>query len=216
MADSGYGRMLAWARPTLLKAAACYLQARPESGYIWKPYKQKFAVKNKETIMEMNRGEIVGQLKSQSTLRLFLLTVITLAIYTAHYIKRQTTIINRHLDTEHQISEGFVNFLLILAYVTVILIVPYVLVEEGHPIVLISNLLDNVYGILVLIWAFKARNRMNMLLAVTKQQPHWFHGLWTFLFTALYFNFKINNLNEHFAEQGAALDGDSAPHHPSQ
>ncbi len=166
--------------------------------------------------MEMNRGEIVGQLKSQSTLRLIFLTVITLGIYTAHYIKRQTTIINQYLDTELQISEDFVNCLLILAYVTAILVVPYVLVEEGHPVELISDWLDRVYGVLVLIWAFKARNRMNRLLAVTKQQPHWFHGLWTFLFTAFYFNFKINNLNEHFAEQGAALDGDSAPHHPSQ
>jgi len=24
-------------------AAACYLEARPESGYIWKPYKQKLS-----------------------------------------------------------------------------------------------------------------------------------------------------------------------------
>jgi len=100
--------------------------------------------------------------------------------------------------------------------VAVILIVPYILVEEGHPVEAISDLLDSVWGILVLIWAFKARNRMNMLLSVTKNDPRWFHGLWTFLFTALYFNFKINKLNENHAEQGAPLDGDSAALHPRQ
>ncbi len=84
----------------------------------------------------------------------------------------------------------------------VILLVPYVLVEEGDPIEAISDSLDTIWVVFVLIWTFKARNRMNMLLAVTKDQPCWFHGLWTFLFTFLYFNFKINSLNEHYAESG--------------
>jgi hypothetical protein len=30
-------------------AAACYLEERPESGYIWKPYKQKLGANRKET-----------------------------------------------------------------------------------------------------------------------------------------------------------------------
>jgi hypothetical protein len=155
----------------------------------------------------MNRGEIVGRLKSQGTWRLFLLGLITLGIYLAYYIKRQTTIINQNLEGERQISEGLVNLIMILAFVTAILIVPYILVEEGHPVAVISNFLDRVWIILVMIWAFKARKRMNLLLAATKDQPFWFHGFWTFLFSAMYFNFKINKLNEKFAEQGAAPEG---------
>jgi len=149
----------------------------------------------------MNHGEIIRQLKSQSTWRLLFLSLITIEIYSAHYIKRQTAIINQHSDWERQISEGFVNFILILTYVIVLLLIPYALVEEGHPVKAISDLLDMVWIILVLIWAFKARNRMNMLLAVTKDQPHWFQGLWTFLFTYLYFNFKINKLCSDEADQ---------------
>ncbi len=90
------------------------------------------------------------------------------------------------------------SVILILAYLTAILIVPYVLVEEGHPLERISDSLDNVWSILVLIWAFKARNRMNMLLALTRNEPCWFHGLWTFLSAAFYFNYKINKLNEDY------------------
>ncbi len=148
----------------------------------------------------MNRGEIVGQLKSQSTWRLFLLCLITLGIYAAYYIKRQTTIINQNLERERQISEGFVNLILIFTYVTAILIVPYILVGEGHPVAVISDFLNSLWLILVMIWAFKAGNSMNLLLAVTKDQPNWFHGLWTFLFSVMYFNFKINKLNENFAD----------------
>ena len=51
---------------------------------------------------------------------------------------------------------------------------------------------------------------MNTLLAATKVEPDWFHGLWTFLFTTLYFNFKINKLNDNFAERDDALNEDSA------
>ena len=149
----------------------------------------------------MNCNGIVNQLKSQSTWLLFFLSFITLGIYTAHYIKRQTIILNKHLDREQRISEGLVTTILILAYVTVILIVPYVLLDEGHPIEWVSNGLDHVWNVLVLIWAFKARNRINMLLGGTQYQPHWFHGLWTFCFTFLYFNYKVNNLNENFTEQ---------------
>jgi len=140
----------------------CSMLDRENAVRIYRTSAVEFLLGNhKEGEFVMNRGEVVGQLKSQSTWRLFFLSIITLGIYTAHYIKRQTTIINQHLDRD-QISEGFVNFLLIFAYVTVILIVPYVLVEEGHPVERISDSLDSLWGILVLLWAFMARNRMNM------------------------------------------------------
>ncbi len=143
----------------------------------------------------MNNEELVGQLKSQSTLRLFLLTLITLGIYSTHYIHRQTKIMNHRLDGEHKISENLVKFIFVFAYISVILTIPYLFVPE-RPTEPVYELLDLIWAILIVVWAFKARNRMNMLLGASKGQPHWFHGLWTFLFTNLYFNFKVNKLNE--------------------
>ena len=81
----------------------------------------------------MDRAKILNALRSQSTWRLFFLGLITLGIYVAHYIKRQTTQMNQYLDLEKQISHTFVNIFLILSYVSVILLIPYILVEEGHP-----------------------------------------------------------------------------------
>jgi hypothetical protein len=150
--------------------------------------------------------EIVNQLRSQSTWRLFFLGVITLGIYTAHYIKRQTAIINQYLDKAKQISEGFVSVILIFAYVAVILMIAYVFVEAGHPIEPISDSLHGVWVLLVLIWALKTRNRMNMMLNASQGGPCWFDGVATFLFPVLYFNFKINEISEGLAEQGAVAE----------
>lgn len=154
----------------------------------------------------MERDEILSSLKRESTWRLFFLGFIILGIYIAHYIKRQTACMNQYLDKEKRISEELVWTILILTYISVILFIPYIFVEEGSPIEAIGNLLDTIWGILLVVWAFKARNRMNMLLSATKESKFWFEGLWTFLFTALYFNFKVNALSETFSGQGMQYD----------
>jgi len=155
----------------------------------------------------MERDEILSSLRRESTWRLFFLSVITLGIYAAYYIKHQTVCMNQYLDKEKRISEELVWAILTLTYITAIFFVPSLLVEEGHPIAVISNLLDKIWFVLEVVWAFKARNRMNMLLSASKGGEAWFHGLWTFLFTALYFNFKINTLREKFA--GHLIQGDA-------
>lgn len=70
----------------------------------------------------MTRGELVGQLKSQSTWRLVFLSLITFGIYSAHYIKRQTSRLNQHLDAERRISEGLITTILISSYVSAFLL----------------------------------------------------------------------------------------------
>lgn len=135
-------------------------------------------------------------LKSQSTWRLVFLSIITLGIYFAHYIRRQTNILNQNLSGSERISGSFISAILVLSYVSAFLMVPYSLVEEGHIIESISDLADGVLNILLLVWAFKARNRMNVILRAQAGSSKWFHGLWTFLFIGLYFNYKVNQLNQ--------------------
>ncbi len=144
----------------------------------------------------MRGANAIVELKSQSTWRLLILSVITLGIYTGHYILRQTRIMNHHLEPDRQMSEGFAITILVLAYITALLIIPYVLLDQGNPLCTLSDGLDRAWGILVLIWSFIARSRIHFLLGARKPQPQWFNGLWTFLFQNLYFNYKVNQLNE--------------------
>jgi hypothetical protein len=152
----------------------------------------------------MNRNELLKELRKHSTTKLFLFSLLTLGIYAAHYIKRQTAILNKYLDVTNHISKGFVYTIVILTYITVIMFVPYLFVEEGHPIETVSDVLDKIWLILVLVWGFQARDRMNQLLSTSKGDLYWFHWLWTLLFTPLYFNFKVNKLYKKTAEHNVA------------
>lgn len=139
---------------------------------------------------------LIRSLKSQSTWRLLGLGLITYFIYPAHYIKRQTAILNEHCESDKRIPDALVTSILVLAYLALPLFVAYFFVDESNPIVNLGTLVDRSGSLLMLIWGFKARNRMNEILALEKGSPRWFHGLWTFLFSPLYFNFKVNQLNE--------------------
>jgi len=154
--------------------------------------------------------QIIPRLKSQNTWCLLGLSIITYLVYPAHYIKRQSKIINEYCDTEDRISEGFVATIFIFAYLSLALFFPYMLVDEGHPIERVSDLVDKISVITFLIWGFKARNRMNKILDSKVESKEWFHGLWTFLFTPFCFNFKVNELNEE-VQIARALHGGGEP-----
>ena len=143
----------------------------------------------------MLREDLIRNLKSQSTWRLLGLGIITYGVYYAHYVARQTRIINLQLDAKSQIPPGFVTSILILSYLSLALFFGYLVVDEGHPVAIFSNFADRLWILLILIWGFYARNRLNTLNSANSDNPSWFHGLWTFLFSPLYFNYKINVLN---------------------
>jgi hypothetical protein len=145
-------------------------------------------------------NELILKLKHQSTWRLFFLGLITFGVYWAHYLKRQNHIINEYLDEPQKIPEGLILAIFVISYVSLFMLVPYFLVEEGHPVEKFSDLLDFVWCIGLLVWGFKARNRMNALSSNEESKNYWFSGLWTFLFSPLYFNFKINKICKQKAE----------------
>ena len=139
--------------------------------------------------------EIISQLKSQNTWRLFGLTIITWFVYPAHYLRRQTKIINQHCHGEDKISDAFVMTILVISYVSFALFVGSFFVDKSHPLAKASFYNISLVDILFLVWGFKARNRMNKILAAGKSSTEWFHGFWTFILTPIYFNFKVNQLN---------------------
>ncbi|MEM6277890.1 MAG: hypothetical protein AAF733_00325 [Verrucomicrobiota bacterium] len=140
--------------------------------------------------------EVLNQLRRESTWRLFFLTLITLFVYPAHYIAKQTRIINDHVEESERIESGKVWAIFIVSYVSMVLFVGYFFVEEDHPIAVASNISDKVHSILLLFWAFSARKRINQVTRAYKGSAEWFHGFWTFLFTFLYLNYKINSLTK--------------------
>lgn len=145
-------------------------------------------------------NDLLSDLQEQSTWRLVGLTIITLGIYEAHYVKRQTERINRYLaDVESQISDELVLGFLVVSYLSVALLAYFLLGSTTPEIETISNLIDRVWMVLAIVWGFKARNRMNKLYALEKGRSERFNGFWTFLFSPYYFNYKVNKLNQQLA-----------------
>ncbi|MEM6277959.1 MAG: hypothetical protein AAF733_00670 [Verrucomicrobiota bacterium] len=150
--------------------------------------------------------DLLNELRRESTWRLFFLCLITLFVYPAHYIARQTKVINGHVDESEQIEAGFVWTIFAVSYLSMGLFIGYFFVEEDHPVAVASNISDRIQTFLFLFWAFAARKRINSATKAYKGSTEWFHGFWTFFFTYLYLNFKINSLTK--ADAGPA-EGDT-------
>jgi len=148
------------------------------------------------TVSQKGPSIVIDDFKNQSTWMLVFLSIITLGIYLAHYMKRQTKVFNKHLDPSDQISEGFLNSIILLYYLSAFLLIPFFFLENGETIGNVSDLVDRIANIVSLVWAFKAKNRMVSILSAKAKEPNWFHGLWTFLFQAFYFNYKINKIKK--------------------
>lgn len=154
----------------------------------------------------MKELDSITVFKDQSTWRLIGLGVVTYGVYFAHYIKKQTVKINELAREDNKISEEFVNSILAMSYISLILLFAYVAVDEGHPVETVSNILDRIWGIMLIVWGFMVRNRLNAAYEISKNNNEWFHGFWTFLFSPMYFNYKINSICEESVEQVAPAD----------
>lgn len=149
------------------------------------------------SIKDRGDGNLLQQLRYGSTWKLLGLGVITLGIYFAHYILKQTKAINKKVHPSERISGALVYSILISYYLSVILFIPPLINEDLIFLEKVSDSIDNASSILTIIWGFKARNRMNQLLNFTKSDSSWFNGLWTFFASPLYFNYKVNWLNQY-------------------
>lgn len=149
--------------------------------------------------------ESIINFRQQSTWRLFGLGVITYGVYLAHYIKEQTGQFNKQMPPESVIPEGFANFILTVSYLSLALFFVYMTVDEQHPLAQLSNLVDLLSSISMIVWGFMASRRMNTRYGFERDSKHYFHWLWTFLFTPLYFNYKINCLCENLDD--VSLEG---------
>ena len=129
-----------------------------------------------------------------STWKLVGLTVITLGIHAGFFALRSGRTMNRLLPDERAMSERFLTLVLNLQILSVGLLVPYVLLPEGHWIETVSDATDWAGGLGLLVWGFRMKSRAQELFGSGSGFAVLFGGLWTFLFSPFYFNFKINQL----------------------
>jgi hypothetical protein len=141
------------------------------------------------------QSDLLQELRSQSTWRLLGLGIITVGTYYAHYCARQSRIINQHSESD-LIPEALTILLFALSYISLGLFFGYFLVDDGHPVAIASTVSDKLWMLVVVVWGFYARGAVNKLASFTEDDPRRISGLWTFLFSPLHFNYKINVINQ--------------------
>ena len=150
--------------------------------------------------MQENR---IIELKKQGTLELLVLSILTLGIYSAHYIKEQTPKIDALSHNKLNIGNAYVELLLYLSYISLGTFIFSLVSPENMMLNLVDSLLSFLVSLLSLIWGFKARNRVNAAFDFHKGSDNWIHGIWTLIFSQFYFNYKVNSIIESYESNQA-------------
>ena len=87
-----------------------------------------------------------------------------------------------------------------LAVILVPLFFVYLFLEDSEVtkyLDYLSYTIDYLYIFLTMVWAIKARNRLNNLLNLGNDEKNWFNGFWALIFQELYVNYKVNSIKEY-------------------
>jgi hypothetical protein len=152
----------------------------------------------------------ITQFKRQSVWVLLGLTVITATIYWSFWLRRQSRVLNQTLP-QQPIPRWFFPISLALTILSIGWAIPEVLTDDAPVVIAIGKLLSKADLIFTIVWIFKVRNRLNLLLETSKSDKTWFGGVWTFLFGIFYVQFKLNRLQRR-PNCKTSYEGSSASH----
>ncbi|MEK9627917.1 MAG: hypothetical protein VW455_02750 [Nitrospinota bacterium] len=147
--------------------------------------------------------DLMKNLKSQGTWRLFFFIMVTLTIYYGHYIKRQSRWINEAIaDENEKLSSNLVNGILVLGYLNAASSIASALYKEGL-LILLLGVAHYAWITCLCVWSVVAGRKVNTLNSAEEGSDTWFNAFWGMFFTPLYFNFKVNQLNQKLSISSA-------------
>lgn len=126
-----------------------------------------------------------------STWFVFLLSFATLGLYILYWLYNRSRILNR-LKGISPISDTFIFLTLGFNVVSIPVNIGEAFVNQNQEYILASNILYIVSTLLLLIWAFKFRHRLNDFLQKSPYPTSRLGPVFTFLFQSLYLSYKIN------------------------
>ena len=131
--------------------------------------------------------------KKQSMWALIGLTIVTLTFYLPFWMSKQSQIINQQLGKTFIHGSWF--WVSLLATTVSFGMIPVEIITNDAQWALgVSNVFEKFDVLLTLIWAFKIRSGMNELLESNSSDRNWYSGVWTFLFTVFYLQYKLNKI----------------------
>ena len=150
------------------------------------PYKSPEAA----VIETSNESELSPIFERFSTWAVIGLSVITLGIYALYWLYTRTERLNQHTDAP--IGSAFISSAFVFYVLSLIPTLNYFM-EINATLVAVMSLASIISPILMYVWFFKIRNRINQLLNTAKGDESWLGPIYTFFFTIYYIQYKINS-----------------------
>ena len=149
------------------------------------------------------KRENIAHFTSQSVWGMIGLTIVTLTFYFPFWLRKTSRIVNDLLPT-NRIGAGFFPISIMLTIINFGMVIPEIMSNDDQTVVMMSKLVNLLDVLVILVWSFKIRNRINMILEAENPSRLWFNAVWTFLFQLFYIQFRINRIKK--AEQPAGGD----------
>jgi len=119
------------------------------------------------------------------------LSVITLGIYAIYWLYSRTEQLNKH--SEAPISSAFINTTVVFYVLSLIPNLNYFM-EINATLIAAFGAVSVVSFVLMYVWIYKIRNRINLLLNTGKGDDSWLGPIYTFFFTIYYLQYKTNSV----------------------
>jgi hypothetical protein len=144
-------------------------------------------------------GQDVSKIKSFkrfTTWGVLGLAIITLGIYAYYWMFSRTKTLNT-LIPENKIAGWMVPTIIIFGVINILLsLLPLLAPEQAVTIQMLSTPFSIIGFVLGLTWAFKFRNRLNIISGSSKGNVFWLGPILTFFFQLYYFQYKINQMHD--------------------
>ena len=124
------------------------------------------------------------------------LAIITLGIYGYYWMYSRTKTLNT-LIPENKVASWIVPAVIGLGIINIIMsLLPLVSPELALSLSLVSLPFSLIGFVLIVMWAFKFRNRLNIISGSSKGNVFWLGPILTFFFQLYYFQYKINQMHD--------------------
>jgi hypothetical protein len=151
------------------------------------------------SVTETSPLAALDSFRVQNIWLILFLTIITFGIYAVFWLRRQNATLAQ-VQPGLKVTLLYGNIVLVCVILSAGLDIASLI---GLPASLdtVSNGLDRIVGIMVLVLAFQVRNGFNLLLQAQKGDALWFSGVYTWLINVVYLQYKLNkNIQRRQAE----------------
>jgi L-asparagine transporter-like permease len=123
------------------------------------------------------------------------LSYITFSFYIFFWLKKYSNILNKELS-DKKISNIWFPLSITVTIINFVMIFIEIFTNDNPQIVLIGKQINTIYIIILILWLFKVRDKMNIVLETEKNTQYWYSGILTFFFNIWYLQYKTNRIQD--------------------